>query len=160
MTTESMCMKIIPALIYKNEENEYKIDIYEFCEVRDVQVRDLYPKLNPIARLINNELISDEIRTRYISSIHVQPKSHIIQHSTEIKIVNQPSKQIIYKNSILINVRNKLYLTHLFLLIHLSTILQRAYQAEKLPFVKVLTTREDKTKFLWKSTLAIDLEYE
>lgn len=38
MAEESMSNKMIPALIYKNEENEYDIDVYELCNIRDVQV--------------------------------------------------------------------------------------------------------------------------
>lgn len=124
MAAESMSNKMIPALIYKNEENEYDIDVYELCNIRDVQVwvyplkslnfttifnyyrRDLYPKqTDPLKKLINEEMKSDEVSSRYISSINIQPKS-IVKESSEVKLISQPTKKIIYKNSVEISVRN------------------------------------------------------
>ena len=69
--------------------------------------RDLYPKqTEPLKKLINDEMKSDEVRARYISSIYIQPKT-IVKESSEIKVISLPAKKIIYKNSLEISVRNK-----------------------------------------------------
>lgn len=62
---------------------------------------------DPLKKLINDEMRSNETRARFISSIYIQPKSRVVKESSEVKIISQPTKKIIYKNAVEISVRNR-----------------------------------------------------